>query len=121
MTPTVAVDFDDTLYIEESDSYDRYINRQAIDVLKRFQEDGGIVILWTCRTKDTLKEAISLLREEDFKPDYINENTPEVLEKYGGDSRKIYAQAYIDDRAIFSRINWYEIEKYLKKLIDDYN
>ena len=30
--------------------------------------------------------------------DAVNENLPEIIERYGGDSRKIFADIYIDDR-----------------------
>ena len=33
-----------------------------------------------------------------LKFDAVNENLPEIVEGFGGDSRKIYADVYIDDR-----------------------
>ena len=39
--------------------------------------------------------------------DYINENVPENIEKYGNDCRKVYANHYVDDRA-------QSIEEYIK-------
>ena len=32
--------------------------------------------------------------------DAVNENLPDMIEKFGGDSRKIFADVYIDDKAL---------------------
>lgn len=33
--------------------------------------------------------------------DAVNENLPEIIERYGSDGRKIYADVYIDDKSCF--------------------
>ena len=38
-------------------------------------------------------------REHGLEFDYINENVPENVEKWGNDSRKIFAHEYIDDKS----------------------
>ena len=38
-------------------------------------------------------------KEHGLEFDYINENVPENVEKWGNDSRKIFAHEYIDDKA----------------------
>ena len=84
----IAVDFDGTLCINEYPRIGEPMETM-IDFLKlahsRHDPNSCKIILWTCRTGDLLSEA-------------VNENLPEIVEKFGGDSRKIYADIYIDDR-----------------------
>ena len=46
-----------------------------------------------------LDAAIAWCKEQGITFDYINENAPERVGTYGGDSRKISADVYIDDKA----------------------
>lgn len=43
-------------------------------------------------------DAIEWCHGYGLKFDAINENLPEIIEYYGGESRKIFADVYIDDR-----------------------
>ena len=43
----------------------------------------------------------TVVRRVRIEIDKVNRNTDEILEKYGSDSRKIYADVYIDDKACF--------------------
>ena len=47
-----------------------------------------------------MEEAVKWCEERGLAFDYINENTPEHIEWAGGDTRKIYADIYIDDKAV---------------------
>ena len=38
------------------------------------------------------------LKENDLAPDLVNENDPALIEFFGNDCRKIYADVFIDDR-----------------------
>ncbi len=65
-----------------------------------FQQKNNTLILWTCRNGDALLEAIKFCENYGLMFNYINENTKEVLDNYGGiDNRKITADIYIDDKA----------------------
>ena len=64
------------------------------------EEGNVILILYTCRSGRDLKIATDFCKGIGLKFDYINENVKENIEKYG-DTRKIYADVYIDDHAIF--------------------
>jgi hydroxymethylpyrimidine pyrophosphatase-like HAD family hydrolase len=88
----IAVDFDGTLQINKKP------NLQLMAKLKSAQRRGGIVILWTCREGKSLREAVEFLYNNGFSPNYINCNCPQALKKMGHDSRKIYADVYIDDK-----------------------
>lgn len=95
----VAVDFDGTLCDDEwpeiGDAHEG-----LIWYLRCRQARGDKIILWTCRTGERLREAVEWCSLEGLIFDAINENLPEVIEYCGGDSRKIYADEYIDDKMV---------------------
>lgn len=95
----IAVDFDGTLCVnkwpEIGEPY-----RFLIESLIKAKEQGGKVILWTCRTGELLTAAVNWCQEQGLVFDAINENVPEMIEIFGSDSRKVYADAYLDDRAV---------------------
>ena len=66
---------------------------------KEIKRRGDILILWTCRCGKDLEDAVKFCRKHGLEFDYINENAPENVEKFGNDSRKIFAHEYIDDKA----------------------
>lgn len=103
----IAVDFDGTLC---TDAYPGIgiPNLHLIEMLKLLRKEGCRIILWTCRCGKALEEAVSWCGDFGLTFDKINENTEEILQKYGSDSRKIYADVYIDDRACFP---WREKER----------
>lgn len=95
----IAVDFDGTLYTENYPYIGDPIWR-TINYCKEQQENGAILILWTCRNGADLTEAIELCERVGLTFDYVNENAKESLFGYARDSRKIYADEYIDDKSI---------------------
>ena len=58
------------------------------------------MILWTCRNGIDLTKAIEFCRNIGLVFDAINDNLPEIKVKYQNNSRKIFANIYIDDRAV---------------------
>ena len=90
----IAVDFDGTLMV------DRQPNTALIMKLKREQSMGNTVILWSCREGKRLKDAVIFLRQHGFVPNFVNCNSPLGIKKMGHDSRKVYADLYIDDKNI---------------------
>ena len=75
-------------------------NIALIRWLKREQEQGTKLILWTCRVGERLEEAVQFCRAFGLEFDAINENLPEIVEKFGSDCRKVYATKYIDDCSV---------------------
>lgn len=69
-----------------------------IEHFKRLRADGNKIILWTCREKYRLQEALEWCGSYGLEFDAANENLPEQTELYGNDSRKIGADYYCDDR-----------------------
>lgn len=93
----IAVDFDGTLCENEFPEIGKP-NNELIIFLKRRKRSGDKLILWTNRVGDKLKEAVSWCREKRLIFDAVNENLPEVVNYFGGDTRKVYADEYIDDK-----------------------
>lgn len=96
----IAVDFDGTLcancYPDIGSAKER-----LIDFLKiRKNKYGDKIILWTCRVGKHLDDAVAWCNEHGLYFDAVNENLPEIIEKFGGDTRKIFANYYIDDGVI---------------------
>lgn len=90
----IAVDYDGTLY------KDKQINLNLIARLQAEQRKGNIVILWTCRSNKHIAEALRTLQDNGFMPNYVNQNVPQIIRQFGYDPRKIYADIYIDDKAV---------------------
>lgn len=95
----IAVDFDGTLCYSSWPELGEP-NIPLIEYLKSQRESGNKLILWTCRAGEALDKAVSWCREQDLEFDAINDNLPEIIEKYGNNSRKITCDYYIDDRSV---------------------
>lgn len=90
----IAVDYDDTLVISGKP------NKILIEKLIQEQTMGNPIILNTCRSGKRLQEAISLCGKHGLVFQAINDNLPQVIQHFGNNPRKIYADLYIDDKAI---------------------
>ena len=73
-------------------------NPDVIQYLIEQQQQGAKIILWTCRAGLRLGEAVSWCRDLGLFLDAINENAIEAVMRFGWDTRKIYADEYIDDK-----------------------
>jgi len=93
-----AVDFDGTL-CESVWPGIGSPNTVLIRHLIKRRREGNKVILWTCRCGSRLEEAVSWCRNYDLEFDAVNENLSEMVKLFGNDSRKIFADVYIDDKA----------------------
>jgi trehalose-6-phosphatase len=94
----IAIDFDGTLCVNKYPDIGDPIQR-AIQLVKREKEKGSVIILWTCRQGEHLTAAVDWCKRQGIIFDYVNENTHENIARYGGDTRKICADVYIDDKA----------------------
>lgn len=98
-----AVDFDGTITIHSRYPDLGEPNTELIKWLNNEKKDGAKLILWTCRTGRLLNEAVDFCRRNGLTFDAVNENLPEIQEKFGEDQRKVFAHLYIDDAA---RVPW---------------
>ena len=95
----IAVDFDGTLSFGTWPGVGEP-NAPLIAYLKEWKSMGNKLILWTCRAGEALELALKWCGEQELCFDAVNDNLPEIVEKYGNNSRKISCDYYIDDRAI---------------------
>lgn len=93
----IAVDFDGTLCENKWPEIGEP-NTELIAYLKKRQAAGDKLVLWTCRVREILKNAIDWSAEQGLIFDAVNENLPEIVSFFGTDTRKIFANEYIDDR-----------------------
>lgn len=93
----IAVDFDGTL-CENKWPEIGMPNEELIEYLKKRQANGEKLILWTSRNEEQTKEAVEWCKKYGLIFDAVNDNLPEIVEAFGGNCRKIFANEYIDDR-----------------------
>ena len=95
----IAVDFDGTLCENLWPDIGDPNYRLIWELIELHEKFGVKLILWTCRAGEKLEEAVKWCADRGLIFDAVNENLPEIIEMMGGDTRKIYADEYIDDRA----------------------
>lgn len=95
----IAVDFDGTL-CEDQWPNEGAPNIEVINYLKEQKGKGAKLILWTCRVGTKLTEAVRWSAGQGIVFDAVNANLPETIQKYGNDSRKVYADEYIDNKSV---------------------
>ena len=94
----IAVDFDGVLSYAKWPAVGRP-NTALIGHLAARRKHGDKVILWTCRAGSALDAAVAFCRVNGLEFDAVNRNVPEMVERFGGDTRKVNADVYIDDKA----------------------
>lgn len=97
--PITAVDFDGTLCENKWPEIGEPNLRLIQDLIDR-QKNGGRIILWTCRTEKELMDAVLWCAKYGLIFDAVNDNLPDVKAAFSGESRKVLAHEYIDDRSI---------------------
>lgn len=99
MPKIIAVDFDGCLVENRFPEIGKPL-LDNIERLKKEQENGARVILWTCRRGQCCDDAVKFCKDVGIRLDAINENLPDIVKDFGGDTRKIFAHEYWDDRAV---------------------
>ena len=106
--PIIAIDFDGTIVEHKYPDVGEPL-KNAVKIINRLHAEGFTIIIWTCRgmgseSFDLMLDHLEILG---IKYDYINENVPNVRGFFGvmpgegwKESRKIYADIYIDDRQL---------------------
>ena len=94
-----AVDFDGTLCEDQFPAIVKP-NISLIKYLAKKRVEGDKLILWTCRAGERLQEAVRWCKEYGLEFDAVNENLAEMISYYGVDCRKVFADIYIDDKAV---------------------
>lgn len=107
----IAIDFDGTIV---EDAYPKIGKPMlfAFETLKKLQQDGHRLILWTYRNGNKLEEAVSYCKNNGVIFYAVNKSFPE--EQFNTSmSRKIHADLFIDDRNIGDFKGWGEIYQML--------
>lgn len=113
----IAVDFDGTI-VEDAFPKVGKARIFAFETLKRLQEDGHRLILWTYRSGVKLEEAVAFCEENGIVFYAVNKSFPE--EQYDDTkSRKIYSDLFIDDRNIGGVLGWGEVYQMITKEAPD--
>lgn len=96
----IAVDFDGTLCENRYPEIGKP-NEKVINYLIKRQKEGDKLILWTCRCGYMLMAAVDWCKDHGITFDAINNNLRGSIEwAHGSDSRKVYADEYIDDKNV---------------------
>jgi len=98
-TKIIAVDFDGCLCKNQFPE----IGDEIYETLRRLKEEqrnGARLILWTCRRGMALAAAVGWCAVRGIRFEAVNENLPDIIEIFGGDTRKIFAHEYWDDKAV---------------------
>ncbi|MFD0862680.1 BT0820 family HAD-type phosphatase [Sungkyunkwania multivorans] len=108
----IAVDFDGTI-VEDAYPSIGEAKLFAFETLKRLQDDGHRLILWTYRAGKKLDEAVDFCKKNGVEFYAINcSYEGEIME---GQSRKINADIFIDDRNYGGFPGWGQIYQGLTK------
>lgn len=95
----IAVDFDGTLCTNAWPEVGDPIE-PVIEYVKYRQSKGARLILWTNRVGKPLEDAVAWCAEHGIILSAVNDNLPEIVESFGSNCRKIFANEYLDDRAL---------------------
>ena len=85
-------------------------NEQLIQRIILMQRQGVKFILWTCREGKLLEDAVAWCKERGLIFDSVNDNLPERIEQYASNCRKVSADEYWDDRAVWMTASGMERE-----------
>lgn len=108
----IAIDFDDTITNPSQYPIMGTIRQDAKIYIEKLYNDGHHLILWTCRSGKYIEEAISALKDNDMLKYFEGINTD--FKSRTLYSRKICADYYIDDRALFDTVDWAKIYNYIR-------
>lgn len=104
---TIAIDFDGTIV---ENVYPKIGKPKlfAFETLRKLQEEGHQLILWTYRHGKKLEEAVEFCESKGIEFYAVNKSYPE--EEFDNSiSRKILADVFIDDRNMGGMKGWGEI------------
>ena len=113
--PILAIDFDGVIRkAKRATDEDYELMPHCKAVLKQLYHHGFRLILWTCRSDEWTEDVVKFLKEEDILKyfEQINEN---VIDIKWWNTRKVYADRYIDDLNLQGFPGWLETYKILKE------
>ncbi len=103
---TIAVDFDGTIVKHRYPEIGPEIPF-AIETLRKLQEEGHKLIMWSVREGELLDEAVEWCRERGLEFYAVNRDYPEEeSDKNNHFSRKLKVGIFIDDRNLGGLPDW---------------
>ena len=102
----IAVDFDGTLCANEWPAIGAP-RTAVLAYLAARKQQGDSLILWTNRRGERLSEAVQWCEGQGITFDAVNENLPEVVERFGGDDDRTMAERSAGGAPFFR----YEMQK----------
>ena len=104
----IAIDFDGTIVEDQFPDIGKMIPG-ARENINKLYADGYTIIIWSCRTGIKKSRAIEWLVMNGIKFHYFNKSCQTNVAAHGGkDTRKVYANLYIDDRMLYALPPWSE-------------
>lgn len=107
----IAVDFDETLTEKKPYPIQGDLRKDAKKYITKLAEKGYTLVLWSARIGDNYKIALDLCKKWNLP---ILEDTDEFVH---GDSGKLIANFYIDDKAVLGKLRWRKVYNYIVKHI----
>lgn len=104
MKKIIAIDFDGVI-VEDCFPNIGAMKPGAKEYISKLY-DYCTIIIWTSRGGLTLELARTWLEENEIPYHHLNNNSLDTIHKYGGDSRKVFADIYIDDRQLYGFPGW---------------
>lgn len=113
----IAVDFDGTI---AEDGYPKVGKAKmfAFETLKKLQEDGHRLILWTYRHGQTLEDAVEFCRRNGIEFYAVNNSFSGEDFDPSKASRKLNADIFIDDRNLGGFPGWGEVYRIINERIE---
>jgi hypothetical protein len=118
MQRILAIDFDDTIVDSDYPTVIR-LREGAKEYINKLYDDGFYIIIWTCRSKKHEQVAELYLLNHGIKFHKINQHHPQQLFLYEHESRKIYADVYVDDKCLTGLPDWPEIYEIITQKFED--
>lgn len=110
----IAIDFDGTVVEHKYPAIGKE-RPFAVETLKKLQDDGHKLIMWSVRSGDRLQEAVDWCRERGLEFYAVNRDFPEEnIETNENFSRKLAVDMFIDDRNLGGLPDWGTIYQMIK-------
>jgi histidinol phosphatase-like enzyme len=120
MSMILAIDFDGTIVEDEYPKIGK-LRPNAKKFINKLSKEGYFIIIWTCRTQEYGFEAEQFLIENGIKFDEINKSCPANVEAFiGNDTRKVFANLYIDDKGLITIPDWETIYNIVHEKVPTY-
>ncbi len=113
----IAIDFDGTIVEDKYPEIGRPMVF-AFETMKRLQEKGYRLVLWTYRHGNRLQEAIEFCRKNGIEFYAVNSSFEGEIFEIEGQSRKIHADCFIDDRNLGGFPGWGEVYEIIREKIE---